>query len=119
MPYLGSGRVVTWMALKLAQSRKAMSVQHLLQTLDVVAEYAYSGQRRLRERTRVARRVLALVDKAYYASTPQQVHQLCELGAAWCSDLLRAFEGIGGEAANFRVRGDPLWLQRESASSRL
>ena len=103
MPYLGTGRVVTWMALKLAQSRKATSVQHLLQTLHVVSEYAYSGHQRLRERTRTARRVLALVDKAYFVRTPEQVYQLCELGAAQCSDLLRAFEGIGSEAANFRV----------------
>ena len=105
--YRRSLTAIKWQALKLAGHRKATTVFPLAHTLLEVCEYAYRFPPELAARLVTARRAIVLVGKAFYCETRGDVRRLATLAHDLYPDLRAAFEGLGGDAPNFRVHSPP------------
>ena len=107
VPYRRSLTAIKWQALKMAAHKKATIVFPLMHLLHEVAAYAYTLPDALQRRLDVGRVALTLVCKAFFCSCRGEARQLAALAHELYPRLLVAFQGLGGEAPNFRVPPPP------------
>jgi len=117
--YRRSLTAIKWQALKLAGHRKATTVFPLAHTLLEVCTYAYQFPPELQRRLATARRAIVLVGKAFFCETRDDVRRLATLAYQLYPDLRAAFEGLGGDAPNFRVHSSPAPSQPPFCTTRV